>query len=1170
MTLFLFALILLSVFVALAAIESSGDETQIGLNPAGLLRWLVSGNWPAKVGAGLVIIGVGALLRYAFANVDVPPESKLASGAVLAAGLGFISSLLKRQPARRAVHLALAGAAFGVAYLTAYSAYGFFNFITEVNALALLALVALATGAFAVTNGAMSVAVLAMLGAYLAPHFAIGQPNVMSVYGYYLVASTLTLLMVTMRGWRPLIHLSFLFTLAGALFFGWSARFYEPQHYALMQPLLLALSAVHLAMPLLERSYAKRGHLKNFDTAYFILLPLVAAILTLKIAPALQGEGAFGLLALALIWGAAAATLFALKRAEAAQHAVVAALLTIVAAFCYLQDLPWLLLGLTLSVSLLVVAPKLGWSRDMEEIACGMALLFGVLHIIYSIVQPIIQTPFMSEQFVYRMFAAIAMMVGAWQARPRNISLHQILGLTGLCWGLLSIGSELLRLNIEFLPQLLYGLVLGVMVLNILFSHQLSLNPAVGGVLIFAMICLGVWAARDASQTISILYLLLTPAVLLGMAWVGRDAARLDDSDFSPSMSIGLLPFALLPWAISTREFAGINTGMFEAFFAMLGITIAGLSARWWLAHSPRWNETIQPLHVYFTALALLFVTLLHIERGIWPMAFEVLALAYLIAYAKRKNREQSGFAFGVGTMTVISASLVTQAMLLRCCGPADTVMDASDINQMQFPAIVSLMWALFGAGLAWWGTLSKSRAMWSAGAVLLVVAAVKLVLFDFGTLGQLGNILAFIAAGLVFLGVAWFAPPPVKAAAPVKSAAPLQVPPSFSPPLRNPTVAPLHTNDKVLNTHARQLRQQPQTINGLWLILLLAGVVVSLLYSVWHIFDRVNHSAVSNQTQRADAPLAAEVPASVVTAIEPASKLTSPVLPPVHNACGFAVATFPTDMVVYAAGAYSGEKTNFQIDQSGHQATQMDVVVNQPDKPVALILGAYEPTIWNVKWTQNTHIVAVLVSGYHHQVITGIAASTPVLNSSYDNKGVCGYLYVTQDSYGKINPLSRQLFGRDAAMIYPATNGKVQAGEPLAPTAQLVQSDEMPSVESFHTPDAPLAGTAGLEDAVSRGKLRPATESDAQNWADAEAANNPRSLLPPVAGQTSNRPRPPHFYRGYVVLKPFIYPAGLFGANAATFFIPKGVPQPSGNPGHSTVYDFNQLKCEGVLCRNS
>jgi hypothetical protein len=52
-----------------------------------------------------------------------------------------------------------------------------------------------------------------------------------------------------------------------------------------------------------------------------------------------------------------------------------------------------------------------------------------------------------------------------------------------------------------------------------------------------------------------------------------------------------------------------------------------------------------------------------------------------------------------------------------------------------------------------------------------------------------------------------------------------------------------------------------------------------------------------------------------------------------------------------------------------------------------------------------------------------------------------------------------------------------------------------------------------------------------------------------------------------YVVLKQFTYPAGLYGAHAETFVIPAGVPAPLGNPGHSAVFDFSVMRCEGGLC---
>ena len=878
----LLVLIVVAVFALVLVSESSGEDRPLAFRPAGLLSWLLSGNWPAKVGAGLLIIGVGALLRYAFAELDVPPQLKLGSGAGLAALLGFASMALRNQPKRRAVHLALGGAAFGVAYLTAYSAYGFFNYLSDVNALALLALVAVATGAFAVSSNALSVAVLAMAGAYLAPKFAIGSPGVLPVYGYYLAASVLSLFMVIVRGWRPLIHLSFLFTLAGGLFFGWSGRFYEPAHYSLMQPLLLALTAVHLAMPLLEKKAARSRLLVGFDSAYSVILPLVAAALTLKIAPDWRVDGATGLAALALVWGFAAVVLRLLENPAMARHAAIAGLLALAAAFLYVDDLPWLLIGLGAAVAVLLAAPRLGWSKNTETLACALAVLFGAFHVIASILQPAPVQAFVSELFAHRATASVLMLVGATVAARRRVALSGLLGAIGAGWAGLSLLAELLRLHIDFLPQLVYGALLFALALNVVLSERLARVPAFGGVLICALVAAGWWAPHTAVPQVVVAFFVLTPLVLLATAWAGRDSLQNEGSDFSPSLAIGLLPFALLPWASATASLLNVFTDFFEATVAMAGVAGAGLAARAWLSASPRWNERIQPLHVYFTAFALLGVTLFHIERGLWPVLFETLALVYLVVYVSRRQREQAGVGFGVGAMLVIGVALYMQAMILRCFGPDDFVMDASDINRMHLPAVASLMWVIFGAGVTGWGTQGKSRTRWWAGAVLLLAAALKLVLFDFGALGQLGNILAFIAAGLVFLAVAWFAPMPPKAepVAPVAARRQPQPPPAAGPveeavvvsapsdttPAATASLSPESLADDLSVPEAsvpklekpvapprrvapaNRYRKETQGISGLWFLLLGAAIIVALSAAVWHKQTRLQQVRLERQ----------------------------------------------------------------------------------------------------------------------------------------------------------------------------------------------------------------------------------------------------------------------------------------------------------------------------------
>lgn len=281
---------------------------------------------------------------------------------------------------------------------------------------------------------------------------------------------------------------------------------------------------------------------------------------------------------------------------------------------------------------------------------------------------------------------------------------------------------------------------------------------------------------------------------------------------------------------------------------------------------------------------------------------------------------------------------------------------------------------------------------------------------------------------------------------------------------------------------------------------------------------------------------------------------------------CALAGLQLPENVAVFAAGAYSGRKLAFQIDQSGHEGTQIDVAVNSSARPVVLMLGAYEPTIWNIGWSPGTRILAVLVSGYHRQAVAGLQAQVPQLNSSYDNRGPCGYFYIGSDNLAALNPMARRVFGRPVDMVFPAENGRVVVGDALRAGTRLLTSPEV-APASFRDPGAPLAGPAGLEDAVRRGVLRRATAADADAWADAVMRSSPPRDLPPVAGQGVPRPPRPSLHNAYVVLKPFTLPAGLFGAHAATLLVPVGVPRPEGNAGHSTIYDFNTLQCRGTAC---
>jgi len=282
---------------------------------------------------------------------------------------------------------------------------------------------------------------------------------------------------------------------------------------------------------------------------------------------------------------------------------------------------------------------------------------------------------------------------------------------------------------------------------------------------------------------------------------------------------------------------------------------------------------------------------------------------------------------------------------------------------------------------------------------------------------------------------------------------------------------------------------------------------------------------------------------------------------------CKFNELVIPDDTVIYAAGSYSGRKIDFQIDQSGHQTTQFDIAVNSKKRPVILMLGAYEPTIWNIGWSEGTKVLAVLASGYHRQVVAGLESDVPVIISTHRNKGACGYFYIGKGNNASLNPKARKLFGKPVELVFMGDkSGKIVVGDILTTADKLLTSSKN-TPTSFQDKDAPLAGQAGINDAISKGTLRKATSTDADRWVDAVIANTPEQDVPPIAGKGKPKPKRPPVHNAYVVLEKFTYPAGLYGGNSVTFFIEQGVSKPSGNPGHSAVYDFNNIKCSGALC---
>ena len=278
---------------------------------------------------------------------------------------------------------------------------------------------------------------------------------------------------------------------------------------------------------------------------------------------------------------------------------------------------------------------------------------------------------------------------------------------------------------------------------------------------------------------------------------------------------------------------------------------------------------------------------------------------------------------------------------------------------------------------------------------------------------------------------------------------------------------------------------------------------------------------------------------------------------------CVFPDSELPNDFAVYAAGGYrSIWVLDFPIDRSGNMADRMDLVVNSPSKPVVLMLGRSDPTIYNIKWTEGTDIMAVVATGYYRQAVAGLPEETPVLISTYSNGAKCGYFSNDPDIYGyeEVDSISEKLLGRPVDKIKVEHSRPKWIGEPTEDKdIELLTSDDT-TIDSFYDPTLPLPGQAGITAALKKGTLRRATRKDAEAWMELQQRLHPEKDVSIISTSET-------FPEAYVVKDNFAYPGGLGGANAVLFFVPEDVSDPNGDPGHSAIYNFKTGKCSGGLC---
>jgi uncharacterized membrane protein len=202
-----------------------------------LVRWFMQGNPLAKLGILLLFLGLSFLLRYTVEHSLFPLELRLVAAALFAIVLLAIGWRLRHKQPIYA--LILQGGATGALYLTVFGAFRLWQMLPMTLAFVLLVVICAASVGLAILQKALSLAMLASLGGYLAPLLlSTGSGNYVALFSFYLLLSVGILAISVWQHWRELNLLGLLFTFGvGGL---WGLDDYQPAYYLNCQLFLIA------------------------------------------------------------------------------------------------------------------------------------------------------------------------------------------------------------------------------------------------------------------------------------------------------------------------------------------------------------------------------------------------------------------------------------------------------------------------------------------------------------------------------------------------------------------------------------------------------------------------------------------------------------------------------------------------------------------------------------------------------------------------------------------------------------------------------------------------------------------------------------------------------------------------------------------------------------------
>jgi uncharacterized membrane protein len=680
-----------------------------------------------------------------------------------------------------------------------FAALRIWQLLSPGPAFALLVLMAGITAFLAVVQSSRSLAILGIVGGFLAPILvSTGQGNHVVLFSYYLVLNAAILGIAWFRAWRELNLIGFVFTFAiGSL---WGAQYYKPALFSSTEPFLVAHFFFYQFIAILYALRRPPDSAGPVDGMLVFGAPVIASFLQAMLVSDFEYGMAWSAVTLAVFYAATAWLLWRkggdmLRLLTESYTALAVAFGTLAIPLAF--DARWTSAAWALEGAALVWI-GLRQGRALASVA-GLALIVfsGVAFFIAGWADDT-GPPVLNGNVLGGLMICFSALFAARQLDHSSVDrFKSLLTLAAMLWFVWGVAWWFGTGWAEIHDRVPYGDRQDVLLMFVAVSMLIALWLNSQRDWFRAAWLTPVFLPFMALHGLISLY--PDDHYLMGLGWLawplawGVQGVILKTRDRLEAPLRSLLhagSLILLAFMIGIEVLWRVDVVASRAWSLAAAVSSLGLVALavWQLRQRPTWPV---PLHRNtYLAVSLALVGAQAIGLAILAMVrpgdpdpfayvpvinpFDLALLFTLLLgwLSMAILTEARGLSLAVGDEGVerpyrwllgITLFIMTTAALVRGVHFYTGVPWQSDdlFNSEVVQTSLSIYWGMLGFIGMIWGARSKRRLVWAIGASFMALVVVKLFLVDLGNTGTVERIISFIGIGLLLLVVGYFAPVP-------------------------------------------------------------------------------------------------------------------------------------------------------------------------------------------------------------------------------------------------------------------------------------------------------------------------------------------------------------------------------------------------------------------------